>query len=386
MLASHGELEGGRGFRSGVIAFVLAALSVLSVIAFHFPEYLTTPDLRNKYDADVLRYVLGGALVVAGGLALYNLIRGRSRWLASWALGLVAVALLLGGPTVQVDDFPDHTPYLGLDFLVLDLLGSSLVFVLIEKLFALRKEQPIFRPQWQTDLVHFAVNHLLVGATLFLINGAIFRLGGGSPSLTLVALWDGLPLWAVLPVLVLVADLAQYWLHRAYHEVPWLWRIHAVHHSASHMDWIAGSRLHLVEVLLTRVVVLAPLHLLGFPRGAIDAYIVIVGAHAVFNHANVSARFGPLSRVIVTPNFHHFHHSQDDVAIDKNYASHYAFLDHLFGTAVKAEREWPERYGVVGDYVPNGFVRQLLFPFIGPRGGVRKGAGAGSPPGEASGD
>jgi sterol desaturase/sphingolipid hydroxylase (fatty acid hydroxylase superfamily) len=68
--------------------------------------------------------------------------------------------------------------------------------------------------------------------------------------------------------------------------------------------------------------------------------------------------------VIVTPNFHHWHHSQDDEAIDKNYAAHFAFLDHLFGTAVQSDREWPAQYGVVGDYVPNGFLKQLAFPFV----------------------
>ena len=68
--------------------------------------------------------------------------------------------------------------------------------------------------------------------------------------------------------------------------------------------------------------------------------------------------------LIVTPNFHHWHHAQDDEAIDKNYAAHFAFLDHLFGTAVQSDRDWPKQYGVVGDYVPNGFWKQVRFPFV----------------------
>ena len=74
---------------------------------------------------------------------------------------------------------------------------------------------------------------------------------------------------------------------------------------------------------------------------------------------------GPLRYVIVTPNFHHWHHSRDTEAIDKNYAAHFAFLDYLFGTAVTADRTWPRHYGVVGDYVPEGFVKQQAFPFVG---------------------
>lgn len=60
---------------------------------------------------------------------------------------------------MPVNDFPDNTPYIGLDWFVLDLLGSSLIFIFIEKLFALRRERPVFRPEWQTDMHHFIVNH-----------------------------------------------------------------------------------------------------------------------------------------------------------------------------------------------------------------------------------
>jgi sterol desaturase/sphingolipid hydroxylase (fatty acid hydroxylase superfamily) len=172
-----------------------------------------------------------------------------------------------------------------------------------------------------------------------------------------------LPFRLELFLILLMADLVQYWTHRAYHEVPLLWRLHAVHHSAKHMDWLAGSRQHLLELFITRTAILGPIYILGFSKEVIDLYIVIVGFQAVFNHANVSVRLGPLRYLIVTPNFHHGHHSQDDEAIDKNYAAHFAFLDYLFGTAVSADRKWPEQYGVVGDYVPEGFLRQLMFPF-----------------------
>ena len=130
------------------------------------------------------------------------------------------------------------------------------------------------------------------------------------------------------------------------------------------MDWMAGSRQHILELIITRTLVLAPIFVLGFSKEVIDAYIVVVGFQAVFNHANVSVRLGPLRYVIVTPNFHHWHHSQDDEAIDKNYAAHFAFIDHFFGTAVQSDRAWPAHYGVVGDYVPDGFWKQLAFPFV----------------------
>lgn len=45
-------------------------------------------------------------------------------------------------------------------------------------------------------------------------------------------------------------------------------------------------------------------------------------------------------------------------------AAHLAFIGHLFGTAVQSDRVWPAKYGVVGDCVPNGFWKPVLFPFV----------------------
>ena len=363
--ASHGALRPGKGMISGVIALSLAILCFLGVLAFHWPEYLTTPQLRQSYNVDVMRLLLFWSLVLSGALSLYNIVSGRARWLALAAFVLIGLSLALGGHKVPVDsNFPDHTPYIGLDWFILDLLGSTLIFIFIEKLFALRKDQPVFRPEWQTDFHHFIVNHMVVGFVLLATNLLVHKLFGWAAQDGVRGWVQNLNFWVALFLIVLVADLVQYWTHRAYHEVPLLWRLHAVHHSVKSMDWLAGSRQHILELIITRTLVLAPFYVLGFSKEVIDAYIIIVGFQAVFNHANVSVRLGPLRYVIVTPNFHHWHHSQDDEAIDKNYAAHFAFIDHAFGTAVKSDREWPEHYGVVGDYVPNGFFKQLAFPFV----------------------
>ena len=360
---SHGALPRGRGLVTGTIALTLGILSFLGVLAFLFPQYLTTPELRKSYNVDVMRQILLGALVVGGGLSLVNILFNRSRWLSAAAFLLVTSAALLGGHKVPVHDFASGTPYIGLDWFVLDLFGSALIFIFVEKLFALRKDQPVFRAEWQCDLHHFIVNHMVVGFVLLATNLMVHRFFGWAASDGIRGWVQGLNFWVALFLIVLVADLVQYWTHRAYHEVPALWRLHAVHHSVKSMDWLAGSRQHIGELLITRTLILAPIYVLGFSKEVIDAYIVFVGFQAVFNHANVSVRLGPLRYLVVTPNFHHWHHSQDDAALDRNYAAHFAFLDYLFGTAVKSDQVWPKDYGVKGDYVPVGFVQQLKFPF-----------------------
>jgi sterol desaturase/sphingolipid hydroxylase (fatty acid hydroxylase superfamily) len=324
-----GPLTPGLGRVTGVFALALAILCVLAVLAFHFPQYLTTPELRHQYSVDVMREILLVSLVVAGGI--------------------------------------DHTPYIGLDWFILDLLGSGMVFILIEKMFPLHKEQPIFRTGWQIDFTHFVVNHLMVGLALLVVNFLIHRLFGWAVYAPLQKWVGGLPFFAQLFAVLLAADLVQYWTHRAYHEIPFLWRFHAVHHSAEYMDWMAGSRLHMFELVTTRVSILGVLYLLGFSESVMNVYIIVVGFQAVFNHANVRlpAFFAqaPVKYLIVTPDFHHWHHSSEREAIDRNYAAHFAFIDYLFGTAVKSDRRFPGKYGVLGDYMPASFIKQQLFPF-----------------------
>lgn len=359
----HGALPVGVGRVSGVIAHSLAVLCLLGVVAFHFPEYLTTPELRQRYSVEVLRGVMLVALLLSGGVALANLLLGRTRWLNACTLAILAAAMLLGGPTVPVGEFPDGTAYIGLDWFILDLLGSALGFIVLEKLLPMRGSQPVFRAEWLTDVVHFAINHFLIGLALFLINFFVHRLFGELVHAPLQAAVQALP-WAVEMLLcVLVADLAQYAIHRAYHQLPFLWRFHAIHHSTKTLDWLAGSRQHFLETVLTRTVVLGSLFVFGFSRGVMDVYILIVGVQAVLNHSNVKLPWGPLKHVLVTPEFHHWHHSSERLALDRNYAVHFSFIDRVLGTAVKSDRALPEKYGVLGEYMPEGFLRQQAFPF-----------------------
>ena len=368
VLKQEGELRAGYGKITGIIALTLGVLCLLGVAAFHYPQYMTTPELRKNYSVDVLRQVMLVAMVVAGALSIVNLIRGRHRSLNAVALALVLITWAWGGHRVPVGDFPDHTPYIGVDWFILDLLGSTMVFILIEKLLPIYRGQPVFRPGWQTDFTHFVFNHFIVGLILLIVNFAIHRLFNWALYDPLQAWIRSLPFAVELFLIVLVADIVQYSAHRGYHEIPFLWRFHSIHHSAKYMDWMAGSRQHVLELIVTRVAVLGVIYVLGFSKEVIDAYIIIVGFQAVFNHANVSLPWGFLKYIIVTPDFHHWHHSSDREALDRNYAAHFAFIDYLLGTAVKSDRRFPEKYGVVGDYIPEGFVKQQLFPFIGKHG------------------
>src|SRR3954453_1673194 len=101
----HGPLPTGRGLSSGVVALILGILCFLGVLAFHFPQYLTTPELRKQYDVATIRLIMYWAMVVAGGIWLANILVARTRWLAGSAFFLVAASALLGGAKVPVSNF-----------------------------------------------------------------------------------------------------------------------------------------------------------------------------------------------------------------------------------------------------------------------------------------
>jgi len=354
----------GSGWISGVLGIVFSALAGGGVLCLLFPSWLTTPDARRLYPLDVVRFLIYAFLVAGFGLGTLSVLLRRSKGLGVSALALAAVTTLLGGSTTKVGTLDGGPPgYVGLDWFLLNVLVLSLIFIPMERAFARLRAQPIFRFGWRTDLTHFAMSHLLLQAIVLLTL---------VPATVLFAwaVWPGLqravqaqPLILQFVEIVVVADLAEYVVHRTFHGVPWLWRFHAIHHSAQAMDWLAGSRLHLLDIVVTRGLSFVPLYLLGFSAPALYAYLVFVSFHAVFIHANVRFRFKPIEWLVVTPRFHHWHHADAPEAVDTNFAIHLPVIDRLFGTCYFPDGRWPDAYGIRGDSVPDGWLRQLGWPF-----------------------
>ncbi len=355
------EFRFGEGRLSGALSLALGALALLAVLCFRFPEWLTTPELREVYPLGLVRGVLFAALVLAVVFGALSLVLGAPRWLGWGGLASAGAAIALGGAWVEARAV-ERSAHLGLDWFVLDLLVMALVFVPLERTLALVREQRILRTGWKTDLAHFLASHLLVQVLALLTLAPATLLFGGLVAPSVQAAVASQPIALQVIEAIAVADLFQYGVHRAFHAVPFLWRFHAIHHSSTAMDWLAGSRLHLVDVVVTRAVTFVPLFVLGFAPPALVAYLVFVGFQAVFLHANVRVRFGPLRWIVATPEFHHWHHAAEAAALDKNFAVHLPAIDRLFGTAWQPDR-WPGRYGIAGDPVPEGWVRQLAWPF-----------------------
>ena len=145
------------------------------------------------------------------------------------------------------------------------------IFIPVELFLPKRAEQTKFHLEWKTDLVYFAVGHLLVQFTAVAVKAPAESVFGGwglEGTQSTVSSW---PFLVQLFMAMLVADLFQYAAHRAFHANRFLWRFHAVHHSIRAVDWLAGSRLHLIDILVTRAFSYIPLYVLvnrtGFVGG-----------------------------------------------------------------------------------------------------------------------
>jgi sterol desaturase/sphingolipid hydroxylase (fatty acid hydroxylase superfamily) len=352
----------GTGWISGVLAVILGLLALFAVLCLHFPQWLTIPELRSRYPLPLVRMAIDLSILAVLILSGLSLLLRRRKALGIAGLALASAALALGAGGVEIGRPGESAVYLGLDWFVLGVLTTAALFVPLERAFALRREQGPFRRGWLTDSQYFFMSHALVQLMSVVVLAPAVSVGSALAVVPLQKAVEQAPLVLQFAACVVVADLAQYAVHRAFHAVPWLWRFHAVHHSAETMDWIAGSRLHLVDVIATRALVLLPLVVLGFDERAVYAYLALVSFHAVFIHANFAPRASWLERWIAMPRYHHWHHAIEPEARDRNFAVHLPMIDRWFGTHYLPGDAWPEGYGVAGLHPPEGYLRQLLWP------------------------
>ncbi len=356
------DLQFGKGLISGYLSAIMGVLSLMGVLCFYYPEVFTSQEIRAAYSVDFVRGTLFVCLVIAYFMGVISFVLNRSKKLAVIGIVTSLVATLAGGSAVEVKVY-ESTPYsFGLDWFALSLIFSMLIFIPIERSFALHKEQKILRKGWRTDLAYFFVSHLLIQFILLFVTTFTEDWFGWTALAPVQNGIRSMPIWLQFIVATFAADLCQYTCHRFHHKIPMLWRFHAVHHSAEHMDWLAGSRTHLIEILVTRSIVMLPLYALGFEMAALNAYITLVGVQAVAIHANVGINFGWLRYIIATPQFHHWHHAKNHKYMDANYAVHLPVIDMILGTYRCPKDEWPEEYGIVSGKPPEGIWKQFWFP------------------------
>jgi sterol desaturase/sphingolipid hydroxylase (fatty acid hydroxylase superfamily) len=244
--------------------------------------------------------------------------------------------------------------------IVVGLVVLAIIFVPLERLFALRPRQ-VLRRGWRTDVVHYLINGaaLQIGLVIAVaVVGTVLRAFVPASCRAAVA---ASPSWVQIVAVLAIVSVGGYAGHRAAHEVPFLWRFHRVHHSIRELDWLAANHLHPLDQIFIRSTAVIPVYALGFGRVSLGVFVVVLTLQAIFIHANVRMTFGPLRWVIATPQFHHWHHAREPQAYNSNYAGEFPAIDALFGTLYLPAHRWPAEYGI-DETEPTGYVRQLVWP------------------------
>lgn len=357
--------EVGQGWISGMLSLILGVVGLATTLCLLYPQLLTVADVRGYYNVGYVRLALHVVLIVAFALGVISIALRQSKVLGFTGILLVLVATLMGGSRASMRIQGESDVYFGLDFFMLNVIFLGMIFIPIERLFR-KRDQPIFRDEWREDLFYFFISSLFVQSLTYMsLTPALTVLQGTQWLGGFRELIASQPLILQFVEIMFFTDLVQYGFHRAFHEVPWLWKFHAVHHSAKTMDWIAGSRMHLFEVILLRAFTTMPMYVMGFQEPALYAYIFFVYLISVFVHSNLRFNFGVFEHIIATPRFHHWHHGIEKEAININYAVHFPIIDRLFGSHHLPEDQWPEGYGIEGHPVPSGWLRQFFYPFRG---------------------
>ena len=217
--------------------------------------------------------------------------------------------------------------------LVILLVAAYAILFVMERAMPLRPPKaPFLQRVWVNGLVSilaFATAALLVRpAAAAMLDLADERQLGLIPLL-------GLGGWAEALITFLVLDLTFYYWHIANHRVPWLWRLHNVHHIDPDLDVTTGFRFHFGEVALSALFRSAQVLIIGPSMALYVAYEVAFQTHTLFHHSNMRLAFGLeriLSRVIVTPRAHGIHHSSYRAEANSNFGVVFIWWDRIHGT------------------------------------------------------
>jgi hypothetical protein len=235
----------GTGWLSGTIALVASLTGLFFVLCLRYPNLLTVPPLRAFYNQPAFRLSLHFLLIAAFAFAILSLVLRTNHILGFSAIAITLTATVLGGSRVHSHGELTSGVFLGLDWFVLNVILTGFLFIPIERLFSRHPEQHLFREEWREDLFYYLVSSLLVQVLTFLSMTPAIALASHTHWTAFRARVAAQPIVLQVVEIMFLTDLVQYWVHRQFHRVPFLWHFHAVHHSARSMDWMAGARMHL---------------------------------------------------------------------------------------------------------------------------------------------
>jgi len=251
-------------------------------------------------------------------------------------------------------------------------LASYLAVAVAALLITLHEIALPYRRSWRPSAAELRVDALfliliqvalpyLLAVTLVVALSALARENG----LVIRALWPHeAPVAAQTVLMLLAADFVRYWMHRGFHKVRPLWRLHAVHHSPHRLYWVNVGRFHPVEKAIQYCADALPFALAGVAPEVLAAYFVFYGINGFYQHSNCLVRLGWLNYLVSGPELHRWHHSRLPQESDSNFGNNLIVWDILFGTRFLPSGREVGSLGLVNRDYPMGFVDQMKSPFV----------------------
>lgn len=236
------------------------------------------------------------------------------------------------------------------------LLGSLVVLFALEWLVPHRRQWHPNAREVVRDAIYFGMNGALDVAVKMGLAVAVASIGAWN---------NGLSFLVGLPLAILVADFAGYWMHRFGH-AGWLWKVHGVHHAPDKVNTWNNNTINFVNTLYGGLAKTLPLALLGFSADVVIVASFVLTLQSFAVHANIDVKLGWLGWLVMGPQHHRLHHSTV-VSEAGNFASAVTLWDILFGTLVYGDDREPAEVGVEQPETfpaPTDLLRNQLHPFV----------------------
>ncbi|MDN3582979.1 sterol desaturase family protein [Mucilaginibacter flavus] len=242
------------------------------------------------------------------------------------------------------------------------ILACWVVFIIAwERISPYRKGLAFFREGFWIDLVWYTlIQSFFLKILIFDYIIAPLQARFDLSHFHLISNW---PVALQVVLFFVTHDLYIYLFHRFQHSNKVFWRIHEAHHSGKEVDFLAGSRSHIVEIIINQTIEFAPIILLGANPMVIPIKALLDAMFGMFIHANVKVNLGKFKYFINSPQLHLWHHANYQEVFHANFATKLSVWDYLFGTVYDpghAPGDKPENWGLYYDYPKDYFLQHAF--------------------------
>jgi sterol desaturase/sphingolipid hydroxylase (fatty acid hydroxylase superfamily) len=233
-----------------------------------------------------------------------------------------------------------------------------------ERISPYRKGLPLFREGFWIDLIWYTIiQSYFLKILIFDFIIKPIQLSFDWSKFNLISNWS---LTSQVLFFLITHDFYIYWFHRFQHANKFFWRTHEAHHSGKEVDFLAGSRSHVVEIIINQTIEFAPIILLLKPEQAamvLPIKALLDATFGMFIHANIKVKMGKLKYIFNSPELHLWHHANYREVFHANFSTKFSFWDYLFGTVYYPDHHIGnkcENWGLYYDY-PKDYFMQHAF-------------------------